>query len=79
MEDENGNPIGDVTLSARVAYASGYARSFSGTSDNTEDWSFSWQIGGNSNPGTFKVNISASKGGYESGSGSSSFTVTTAS
>ena len=80
VEDENGNPIGDVTLSARVTYASGSTtKSFSGTSDNTGDWSFSWQIGGNSNPGTFKVNISASKGGYESGSGSSSFTVTTAS
>src|SRR5207247_2357386 len=73
VEDENGNPVGDVTLSATVTYASGSTiKPFSGTSDNTGDWSFSWPIGGNSNPGTFKVNVSASKGGYESAADSSS-------
>ena len=41
-------------------------------------WIFSWQIGGNSNPGTFDVYVKASKSGFESGSIRTSFTVITA-
>jgi len=78
VNDENGKPVEDVSLSATVTYASGSQQSFSGSSNSKGDWSFSWQIGGNSNTGTFNVSITATKNGYTGDIGTTSFSVTQA-
>ncbi|MBI1829507.1 MAG: hypothetical protein HY222_04865 [Thaumarchaeota archaeon] len=75
----NGKAISNADVSAVVVYASGFTKSFSGKTDSNGLWMFSWQIGGNSNPGTFGVYVKASKTGYDSGNNSASFIVTTAS
>jgi hypothetical protein len=72
----NGNAISGATIYATVTYASGTTtKSFNGTSDSNGLWSFTWQIGGNSNPGTFTVNIKAFKSGYDSANASLTFQV----
>jgi hypothetical protein len=75
----NGKAIANVNVSGIVAYQSGFTKSFSGKTDAKGLWIFSWQIGGNSNPGTFTVYVKASKDGFDSGNTSTSFIVTTAS
>lgn len=68
--------IDGATVIATVTYASGKTtKTFSGTTDSNGMWSFSWQIGGNSNPGTFTVDISAMKSGYDVGKTSLAFKV----
>jgi hypothetical protein len=62
-----------------VTYASGSTvKSFSGTTDENGQYSYSWRIGGNSNPGIFNVNVNVSSNG-ESLTMPSSFTVIEAS
>jgi len=75
----NGKAVSNAGVSALVVYQSGFTKSFSGKTDAKGLWVFSWQIGGNSNPGTFDVYVKANKSGFDSGSASTSFTVTTAS
>ncbi len=77
--DEQGKPIEGASISTTVTYASGLQKTFSGQSDSSGNWNFSWQIGGNSNTGTYDVNAIASKSGYKDSSGSATFSVTTAS
>lgn len=72
------NKMSDATTTGRVTYASGYTHDFSGSTDANGQYSHSWQIGGNSNPGTFSVSVTATKAGYQDGHGSTAFTVTTA-
>ena len=75
----NDKAIANADVFAIVKYESGFTKSFSGKTDGKGLWMFSWQIGGNSNPGTFTVYVKASKAGYDFGNTSTSFTVTTAS
>jgi len=74
----NGKAATNAIVSVIVVYESGFTKSFSGKTDAKGLRMFSWQIGGNSNPGTFDVYVKASKSGFESGSTRTSFTVTTA-
>jgi len=72
-----GKGVGGASVSSKVVYTSSLTKSFSGKTDSMGSWSFSWQIGGNSNPGIFKVLVTASKSGFDSSTGSASFTVIT--
>lgn len=75
----NGNPIEGAAISGTITYASGSKNTFTGFTNINGSYSYSWQIGGNSSPGTFKVSVTASKTGYTSGQGYGEFTVRTAS
>lgn len=77
--ENNGKAIVNSDVSAIVTYQSGFTKSFSGKTDAKGLWVFSWQIGGNSNPGMFSVHVKASKTGFDSGNAGTAFTVTTAS
>jgi hypothetical protein len=58
-----------------VTYASGSTiKAFSGTTDENGQFSYSWRIGGSSNPGIFTVNVDVSSNG-ESLAMPSSFSV----
>ena len=71
------NPVNGANVSVHVTYASGYTtKDFEGTTDSNGQFSFSWRIGSNSDPGTFAVDVSANKSGYSPSSGSFSFEVT---
>lgn len=78
VTDESGKPIEGVAFSAVVTYASGAQQFFTGESDASGSWNFSWQIGGNSITGTFTVNVNAAKSGYSGDTASSFFSVTQA-
>ena len=71
----NGSTVEGVTISGTVTYASGSTHSFSGFTGIDGTYSYSWQISGNSNPGTFSISVTASKTGYTSGPSSAVFTV----
>ncbi len=72
----DGSKISAADVAASVTYASGKTqKSFDGTTDSSGIFTFSWQIGGNSTPGTFFVDVSVSKEGYESASASTTFEV----
>ncbi|OLC36999.1 MAG: hypothetical protein AUH84_00205 [Thaumarchaeota archaeon 13_1_40CM_4_38_7] len=59
------NPVSDTTVSVHVIYASGdTTKDFTGTTDSDGAFELSWKIGGNSKPGTFEVDIDASKDGF---------------
>ena len=59
------NPVSDATVSVHVIYASGdTTKDFTGTTDSDGAFELSWKIGGNSKPGTFEVDIDASKDGF---------------
>jgi hypothetical protein len=71
------NPVSDADVSVQVTYASGYTtKYFDGTTDSNGQYGFSWMIGSSSDPGTFEVDVSASKEGYSSADGTFSFEVT---
>jgi hypothetical protein len=71
------NPVSNADVSVQVTYASGYTtKYFDGTTDSNGQFSFSWMIGSSSDPGTFEVDVSASKEGYSSADGTFSFEVT---
>ena len=70
------NTISDASVSVLVTYASGATtKNFGGMTDPFGQYNFSWRIGGNSTPGTFDVEIDASKDGYSSTHGTFSFEV----
>ncbi|OLE40694.1 MAG: hypothetical protein AUG16_03050 [Thaumarchaeota archaeon 13_1_20CM_2_39_20] len=59
------NPVSDAPVSVHVIYASGNTtKDFTGTTDSDGAFELSWKIGGNSKPGTFEVDIDASKEGF---------------
>jgi len=61
------NPVSDASVSVLVTYASGETtKNFGGITDSYGLFPFSWRIGGNSTPGTFQVDVDASKNGYSS-------------
>ena len=61
------NPISAASVFVTVIYASEQTtKYFDGTSNFSGQYNFSWKIGGNSAPGTFHVEIDASKSGYSS-------------
>jgi hypothetical protein len=66
-DGESGEGIDDANVEASVEYASGehIEELGSKTTDSSGHASFSWTIGGNSEPGTFTVIVKASKDGYE--------------
>jgi len=75
-----GNAIEGASISCTVTYASGTTtKDCGGTTNINGEHSYIWRIGSNSSPGTFSVTATASKSGYDSGSASTSFQVTTAS
>jgi uncharacterized protein YfaS (alpha-2-macroglobulin family) len=70
------NPVRDASVSVLVTYASGETtKNFSGITDSNGQFEFSWRIGGNSTPGTFEVDVNASKDGYASAHQTFSFEV----
>jgi hypothetical protein len=74
------NPVSGSSVSVLVTYASGETtKNFDGTTDSNGQYSFSWRIGGNSTPGTFGVDVDASKNGYASDHETFSFEVVPAS
>ncbi len=74
------NPVSGASVSVHVTYASGSTtKDFSGTTDSNGEFSLSWKIGSNSTPGTFLVDIDASKDGYSSAHETFSFEVVPAS
>ncbi|MGI0073316.1 MAG: carboxypeptidase-like regulatory domain-containing protein [Nitrosotalea sp.] len=74
------NPVSDASVSVLITYASGETtKNFDGTTDSNGQYSFSWRIGGNSTPGTFGVDVDASKNGYASDHEAFSFEVVPAS
>jgi hypothetical protein len=61
------SPTSDASVSVHVTYASGSTtKNFGGITDSVGHYGFSWRIGGNSTPGTFEVDVDASKDGYSS-------------
>ncbi|MBI3640304.1 MAG: hypothetical protein HY223_08330 [Thaumarchaeota archaeon] len=70
------SPVTDASVSVLVTYASGSTtKDFGGMTDYSGQYNFSWQIGGNSTPGTFDVEVDASKDGYVSAHESFTFQV----
>jgi len=59
------NPVNGASVSVLVTYASGSTtKNFGGMTDSSGQYDFSWKIGGTSTPGTFEVDVDASKNGY---------------
>jgi hypothetical protein len=76
VKDSAGKPVKDASISVKVMYASkGTVKSFTGKTNANGVYSFSWQIGGNSNPGTFTVDGKVTKTGYTAGTVKLSFEV----
>jgi hypothetical protein len=73
---DTGNPVEGAQVDASVDYAGPHMEEFeSQATDDSGDATFSWTIGGNSNPGIFTVIADVSKDGYRSSSETSSFEV----
>jgi hypothetical protein len=70
-------PVSGADVNGKIRYASGsILHSFSRTTNgNGEIDPYSWQIGGDSNLGTFYVNVDVSDKGYKPASGTKIFTV----
>jgi hypothetical protein len=60
--DDNG-AVSGAAVTGRIVYASGSERTFGGATDGTGRFIYTWQIGGNSNPGTFLVDVNVSSNG----------------
>src|SRR5438309_10994255 len=70
------NPISGASVFVTVIYASEQTtKYFDGTSNFSGQYDFSWQIGGDSAPGTFDVEVDATKSGYQSAHKSFTFLV----
>jgi hypothetical protein len=76
VTDEDGT-ITLASVMVEVFYAGEATRTFSGETDEDGYFTFSWQIGGNSNPGLFRVNAIVTYFSDTIGT-SASFTVTEA-
>jgi hypothetical protein len=71
-------PVSEAHVDGKVIYASHEKiEPFSGITDSKGDMNppHSWQIGGNSDPGTFRVNAHASSKGYKPASATTAFVV----
>lgn len=64
-------------LIGSISYASSFVRAFSGSTDEDGAFSYEWRIGGNSNPGSFNVQVIALSES-EHAIATTSFTVTEA-
>jgi hypothetical protein len=74
----NGDPVQGAQVDASVKYAGPHTEYFgSQTTGSSGSASFSWTIGGNSNPGTFTITVDVSESGYGSTTETSSFKVIT--
>ncbi len=59
------NPISGAQVKVHVTYASGYTtKDFTGVTDAKGEFNVSWTIGADSPPGTFQVDIGATKDGF---------------
>lgn len=70
------NPIEDALVNVSVKYVGPTEKKFSGLTNSSGIFSFSWRIGHAATPGIFIVNSTASKEGYSLGIGSTTFNVT---
>ncbi len=52
--DDDG-AVSGATITGRITYAGGTERTFGGATDAAGQFTYSWLIGGNSNPGNFLV------------------------
>ncbi|MDN5847572.1 MAG: hypothetical protein L0H53_15010 [Candidatus Nitrosocosmicus sp.] len=77
-DDDTNEKISNARVNGEVEYASGSTSNggqFDKDTESDGEASHSWRISGNANPGIFKVFVEASKSGYDSVSGTESFTV----
>ena len=74
----NESLIEGAAIEAKIIYATGYTVTNSGITNS--DGKFTWikTIGGNATPGTFTAEATATKEGYDSNSGSTTFEVVSA-
>jgi hypothetical protein len=79
VSDRNaGGPVQGAQVEASVKYAGPHTERFdSQITDNSGSLTFSWPIGGNSNPGIFTITADVSKDGYGSTTEKASFEVIT--
>jgi hypothetical protein len=70
--------VSGADVKITVGYTTGFQHTCSGSTDGSGKAVCKWTIGGNSNTGIFKVTATATKDGYKSASGSTSFKVTSA-
>ena len=71
--------VSGANVKITVGYTTGFQHTCSGSTDGSGKAVCKWTIGGNANLGTFKVSVTATKEGYKSASGSTSFKVISAS
>jgi hypothetical protein len=71
----NDGVLGGVEITGNVFYAGEYEEPFRGTTNDDGIYEYQWQIGGNSNPGTFTVVATAEFDG-ETAEGRTTFEVT---
>ena len=74
-DSKSKDKVSGAAIEGKMTYTTGNTKSFSGVSDSSGKLSSSLEIGPNSNPGTFRVNVEASANGYESTSKSTTFQV----
>ena len=74
----NESTIEGAAIEAKIIYATGYTVTNTGITNS--DGKFTWikTIGGNATPGTFTAEATATKEGYDSNSGSTTFEVVSA-
>jgi hypothetical protein len=70
--------ISSANVKITVGYTTGFQHTCANNTDGSGKARCKWTIGGNSNTGIFKVTATATKDGYESASGSTSFKVISA-
>jgi hypothetical protein len=80
-KNNSSKPVSGAHVDGKVIYASKVTtKTFSGTTDSKGEMNpqYSWRIGGDSNTGTFRVNVDVSAKGYKSASATTSFEVSAA-
>jgi hypothetical protein len=60
----NDRPVLGVEISVRVIHAGDHTELFRGTTDENGYYQVEWEIGPNSNPGVFRVNVIATFDGW---------------
>jgi hypothetical protein len=72
----SGTPIGGASVVVTVTNPIGGTASGTGTTNSNGDATFRYRIGGGAPPGTYTIGATATATGYNTGSGSTNFTVT---
>lgn len=76
VTDAKGKAVKDASVSGTILYASTKTiKPFSGKTNANGEFVYTWQIGGNSNPGIFGVEVKAIKSGFDTGYASTTFKV----